>query len=238
MELSANRHEITVGTATITAPYNADDPTVVDGVGAVVLRTHFDRHEDPDFSLPSRTRNVVAFFEDGGVRWTIRTPETTEERGRHPKNTSDGSSPGTSHDRYRSLFALEGSMYAVHDATNELYEVEPETGELLGSMPHDRLPLGGSIVTFESRVNEVFTCEGTVVVRTDDRIQYAFDRDGTERWRIDRRSTLGRLDDRLYEILARGIGGETRIVYRIDAETGDRMEKVVEGHLVSLSDLE
>lgn len=235
MQLTVDGSAVEVGSRTVRPPYPPDgDVCVLDGVGVVRLIPNLERNEDPDFSLPAPHRNVVALDERGELCWTIREPPNYI-----PVADSGWTSEDTIDD-YRHLFTLGGSLYAVHDATERLYEVDHETGELLGSLAYDHVPLGDTPVQLDGPIRRVVDCGDLLAVETgiggvpDD--AYGFDPEGNELWRLteDHRGTLYCRDGTLHERTANSIGGEYYVWYRLDHGTGERIEVVTEGHLAQL----
>ena len=186
--------EITFEDDTVTLPYNATDPLVMDGVKVVILGSWWepdyefwedlgieldDKKSEIGFELDNRYRNVVAFDANGTLKWIIpEAPHDPPETDLEPY--------------YKSLWQTDGDLW-VRNKNQRAYRVTPDTGDLLEDVPANHLRLGGTTIEFDNGwVGKVLHHDDVVAVMLEGANHpapsgnniYVFDQDGTKRWWI------------------------------------------------------
>ena len=106
VEFEIDERELVIGEKTIS--FEAPIAETIDYGAFVVIRlqNNAETHED-------WLQNVIAFEEDGSVRW--RLPEIPEYKPRP----------------YTNIFSNDEYELGVHNSSGNLYRVNPETGEIL-----------------------------------------------------------------------------------------------------------
>ncbi len=211
MGINVSLNKITIGDTEIVPPNSLDDHIERDGSVIVVVGTYRSgKLEDRDFDVPSDDRNVVAIDHAGQISWIIEAVPTDYDYD-EPRHTD--------------LWNVQNRYLTRH--TNGNFEFDPETGEILGAWPETEIPIGDRTVDFSGEVFDVLEFEDTVFVYCKEATHdlYAFEADGTERWRSDPDEWRGHLsveDGDLWEQVA--VNRTTDHRYRLDPDTGDRLD--------------
>jgi len=195
---------------TIQSPNHVSDYLVSDDRAYVIvdsLRTG--QYDGSDFQLPSDSRNVVAFDHQGNLEWFIH-PVLSTGTGAHHLNF------------------LSGTEQYVTRHTKGNVQFDPVTGDVLEVFPKNKLPIGSEHIKFSGEVYRVYEFEDGIFVscRESEHDLYAFETDGTERWRSEagnRRGLLSIEDGKLWEQLAANRTTDYR--YQLNPETGERLSK-------------
>lgn len=175
-----------------TLPYGAKDHAIVDGTIVIVLGSwkepNFefwenmglelsDEEREADITLESKYRNVIGLSNDGEIQWEI--PDA-------PHKPPEDTDP-----YYMGLWQIGDTLW-VRNKNQYAYRVDPDSGELLESVPANVLRLGGQTIEFDSGwVGKVLPIDDDLVAvmletsghpDSDGRNLYVFERDGSERW--------------------------------------------------------
>lgn len=172
--------------------------------------------DDPvDIKLPSIEQNVLALSVDGTHLWTApEAPhETTEDEAEY---------------NYRYLFTISGRLFVRHQ-NEHLYELDPETGDIVADWPDNCLPIGDDVVELPGSIDRVVSIDDIVVVRVigvdrDEGDTYGFTKDGTQLWRSD--TYFGSVylsDDELHA--KRAVGPRRSIECVVDPATGSVLDE-------------
>lgn len=172
---------------------------------------------DPEYAAAEwQDRNVVAFDEDGELRWRIDAP--------------DGDPSGT----VESIWTL-GDRVLVQTSDRRTHELALDTGGLRRTYAPTELPVGDDVLEFPVPVGFATERDGVVVVFLDvygsdadlngpvpgNRCVFGYDTDGTERWRVEPLDEEDVFTD-VYEdgdsIGAHSMGGRNM---HLDWETGE-----------------
>jgi len=185
----------------VTLPHTAGEPLQFGETAVVLMGTWQDvdsgfwerlgvdaeeKLDQIDFELQSQYRNVVGIGGSGTVLWHI--PEAPHDA------PADDIGP-----YYMTLLEIEGALW-VRNRNRYTYRVDPETGEILESLPANQLRLEDQTIEFQGGwVDQVLERNDLIAIRLegsghpdpDGRNLYVLDPDGSERWWIG-----GRLDER------------------------------------------
>lgn len=205
---------LTIDGKTITCPWYPKDIEIIGDIVVVQQDSSVldksTRHEDSDFQLPTEHRNVLALNDSAEVLWFVEGFPDFED------------DPGY----YRELFGYQDYLLARH-SHNYFDQIDVETGRVVYSFPRYKLPIGDDFVIFDGEVSSIVELDDKIFVgcAKSDHDIYAFDADGTELWRSKhgkRRGYIYEEDGELWEDVA--TSHNRRDLYRIDPETGDRID--------------
>ena len=208
MKIDIDWDRVSINEKEIRFQYPVDD-SIVFQEGVILRLVHQNKPlNDHDFEIDNPSRNVVALTPTGERKWVIESIATGDEDSYH-----------------RNLWTVQSRYLTGHTDGN--FEFDPESGEILEAWSKTELPIDGSIVDLSGTVQQLFEFNDAIFVRCTDatHILYAFEADGTERWRSDadeRRGLLSVEDGHLWEQLA--VNRTTDHRYRLDPETGERLE--------------
>ncbi|MFC7237148.1 hypothetical protein ACFQS4_02775 [Saliphagus sp. GCM10025317] len=211
MTTDVSLNKITVGDNEVIPPNSVEDHVERDDSVIVVLGTfRTGKHGDRDFDVPSDDRNVVAIDHASRVTWIIDpvpVPMTSENGG------------------HRKLWTIQDRFLTSH--TDGTFEFDPETGEILEAWPKTELPVGDHTVDLSGEVFDVLEFDDAIFIYCSEATHdlYAFESDGTERWRSEPDEWRGHLsveDGDLWERVAVDRTIDHR--YRLDPATGERLE--------------
>lgn len=212
MSINVSFNKITIGDTEIVPPNSVDDHIERDGSVIVAVDTYRrGKLEDRDFEFPSDDRNVVAIDHAGQISWIIEAVPAEYDYD-EPRHTD--------------LWNVQNRYLTRH--TNANFEFDPETGEILEVWSKAELPIGDQIVDLSGEVFDVLEFEDAVFISCKQATHdlYAFEADGTERWRSEadeRRGLLSVEDGGLWEQVA--VNRTTDHRYRLDPDTGDRLDR-------------
>lgn len=192
-------------------PYGVSDIAEADGILVVNLGSiNTASNDSASFELISERRNVLGFSESGH-EWHVEPA---------PDDRSDPEHVG-----YRRLIQIEDSVY-VQYITDRPYEINHQTGKLVDSWASDCLPLGDRVVNLTGTLHELHEDDDRIYVRTRDGEHdfVCFDKSGERLWASDDWHGTLHLEDDLYEYEEQG--PRTCSWYRLDKDTGERIEEV------------
>jgi outer membrane protein assembly factor BamB len=205
-----SREVIRISNKTIKSPYPVEDHLVdAEKVYVIAQTLCTDQYDNPDLQFPSKDRNIVAFDRQGNQKWMIETVPGADEEGHH-----------------QNFFFFGQCYFTRHTDGNVRFD--PDTGEVLEILPKDKLQIGDERIEFSGEVYRVYQFEDGIFVscRESTHDLYAFETNGTERWRSEageRRGLLSIEDGKLWEQQA--VGRTTDHRYQLDPETGERLSK-------------
>lgn len=209
-EVSTDR--LTIDGKTLTPPNTIEDSVVRDESVVVVVGTsRSGGYENPDFEVPVDDRNVLAFDRTARIQWVIDSIGASDDESYHYE-----------------VWKV-GEWYLTRHTTGTV-QFEPDTGEILEVLRDTQLPIGDAIVGLSGEVHDVVEFDDAVFVVCSRSTYdlYAFNADGTERWRSDageRRGSIFVEDGQLWEQTA--VNRTTDHRYRLDPETGERFDREV-----------
>jgi len=205
--------ELTIGRKTLIPPHAIEDYIIRGETVIIVVGTSRKRvYENPDFEVPVDGQNVLAFDRNAQIQWIIDSVDTKGDETYHYELWKVGNHYLTRH-------------------TSGTVQFDPDTGTVLDTLRDHQLPIGSEIVELSSQVHDVVEFDDAVFVACDidaTHQLYAFEADGTERWRSaanERRGTIFVEDGELYEQTAENRTTDHR--YRLDPDTGDRYDREV-----------
>lgn len=212
MNYNTDHCEVIVDGNVVELPYPIDGTQLYQDRIVLVLAAELrDRNADRDFDLPSDRRNIVAIDDQAAVQWFVED---------HPEFEGGAG-------YFRDIYLVQGRLVARH-ANGRLYEIDPDSGDIVASRPHNEIRIGDTVVTVSGPIFGVVEVDGIVIVRCQDGEHdiHAFDADGTQIWCSSPDESRGRLyrsDGDLWEI--RSKDQYTQIHYRVDPADGSRVEK-------------
>ena len=164
--------------------------------------------DNPDFRVPSDERNLIAFDNQAQIDWIIDAIPGIEQGGYH-----------------QDFLDYQGRYLTKH--TDGIVRFDPETGDVVEFLPENELPIGDTRITVSGEIYRVLEFQDTIFVEcAGEHNLYAFETDGTERWRSDagtKRGNLSAEDGQLWEQIAADRTTDYR--YRVDPDTGERLSK-------------
>jgi len=179
---------------------------------------------NPDFEIPDEERNVVGLDTSGTHLWTIRrAPDTPSDKTKY----------------YHSVYSVGDDVW-VRNENGFSYRVDEQTGEILETMPANRLRLGDTEVEFEGGdVDKLLKRDEIIVVKLanynyddpESRNIFAFTRDGEQLWQIGENTeqafpTFSNIYEEDGELWAVNMNGYD---YRLDWETGEPLDEQYTG---------
>lgn len=214
IKIETDFEQLRINEASIDCPWDIEEVTILDGSIIVALGSFRSakspRHQQADFTLPDEHRNIVAFDRHGEIVWFVGEPPEDRDLTGH----------------YYKLYGYQDHLTARFEG-EYLDHINPNTGQIIESLPLNQLPIGERIVTLDGEVSSLVELDDRLFVgcRSGDNGIYAFEADGTELWRSDageRRGYLYEDDGELWEVLA--VGRDKDDHHRIDPETGERID--------------
>lgn len=179
----------------------------------IILRIEYQKRsiEDFDFAIKDQSRNIISLTPSGERKWVIESV------------TSDD---GDAH--HYDLWILQDRYLTQHTEGN--FEFDRETGKILNEWPHNQLPIADRTVELSGEISRVIEFGDAIFLRCKQATHslYAFETDGTERWRSDANERRGRIfveEGELWEQTA--VNRTTDHRYRLDPDTGDRYDREV-----------
>lgn len=145
--------------------------------------THSHEAETSIISIPSDSRNVMALSLKGEHLWTA--PES-------PHSSSVG-------DIYREIFFVTDRLLVTHQ-DGHLYHLSIETGDIIGSWPIDCLPISDREMDIDGPIKDIVHTDDLIIVRVtgvewSESDTYAFEKDGSLRWRSEETCRNLKLED-------------------------------------------
>ncbi|EMA26814.1 MULTISPECIES: PQQ-binding-like beta-propeller repeat protein [Haloarcula] len=211
MTIEVDWDRISINGEEIVFQYPIGDSIVADE--RVILRTEYQNRniEGFDFHIKDQTRNVISVTPSGEREWVIESVQSDEEDAHH-----------------YDLWTLLDRYLTQHTEGN--FEFDPETGDILNKWPHNQLPIADRTIELSGEITRVVEFDTAIFLRCKQATHtlYAFEADGTERWRSDageRRGTIFVEDGELWEQTA--VNRTTDHRYRLDPDTGDRYDREV-----------
>ncbi|MFC7141283.1 hypothetical protein ACFQMA_15765 [Halosimplex aquaticum] len=204
---------VTIGSVEQPVPGRIRDCQELDDLLAVSITPdeHYgidlsDAVKSAEFALPSPNRNLVGFDESGEITWIVDTPDH-----------------GTNEDHFRDLSLVSNRLLA-NNTDDHYYEVDPSTGEIVGSYPETQLPIGDRVVSFNGTVKRIHQLDDLVVVETGTTPTsfYGYETDGSLRWQRHGNAGLEIRDGALAETIVPN--DARRAIVRLDPDTGKRVE--------------
>ncbi|WP_336358965.1 hypothetical protein ACNO8S_19850 (plasmid) [Haloarcula sp. KBTZ06] len=211
MNLDIEWDRVSINGKEIRFQYPIDDSIVSEEEVILRLVNQNKPLKEYDFKIDDPGRNVVALTPTGELKWVIEPVDASDEDGYHGY-----------------LWTVQDRFLTGHTSGN--IEFDPGTGTIRDHWSRNHFPIGDEIVELSGEVSRVVEFEDAIFLRCKQATHdlYAFETDGTERWRSDadeRRGIIFVEDGELYERTAENRTTDHR--YRLDPVTGERFDREV-----------
>ena len=181
--------EVHIDTSALELPYASHAYQIVEDTVIISLSsnntstTPAEKTETSLLSIPEDNRNVLALSFEGVHLWTA--PESP-----HSSSVDE---------IYQELFFVTGRLLVTHQ-DGHLYELSIENGSIVGSWPIDSLPIADREIDLDGPVKDVIHTDELIIVniagvewpKSD---TYAFEKDGSLRWRSEETCRNLKLED-------------------------------------------
>lgn len=197
---------------TIIAPHVIQAQIEYNGWKITLLKATGDGSEDADFTIPSTSRNVVGITDECTLGWVIeKLPDRSDEF------------------RHTRIWEMQDKFIAHNSSRN--VQLDPETGAISDYWPKNQLRIGETIVKVDGEIWHMVEYSDAIFISTrgGGSSLYAFESDGSQRWKSDPNERRGYFfidDGALWERTTHN--RTTDRLYRFDYETGERRECVEE----------